>query len=35
MKNITYDNCKRVYELYKQVEFWANRNEFRNAVLEF
>ena len=32
MSTITYDNCKKVYELYKQVYFWAERNEFRNSV---
>ena len=32
MSSIKYDNCKKVYELYNQVYFWALRNEFRNAV---
>ena len=35
MITINYDNCKKAYELYKQVVFWANRNEFRNTVLAF
>ena len=35
MSTINYDNCKKVYELYKQVIFWAKRNEFRNTVLAF
>ena len=32
MSTINYDNCKKVYELYKQVYFWAQKNEFRNSV---
>ena len=30
MGTINYDNCKKVYELYKQVYFWAQKKEFRN-----
>ena len=35
MAVVSYNDCKKVYELYKEVYFWVERNEFRNSVIEF
>ena len=35
MAIISYNDCKKVYELYKEVYYWVERNEFRNSVIAF
>ena len=35
MATLSYAQCKKVYELFQKVYFWAARNEFVNSVLAF